>query len=131
MYDEDLKINENQKIPLMTLYEMSKQIVANLPIRQTPTELESCKKILRKFKHLGYYMLLCREENDYTVIRVRKAKNPDKFEDLIIELLQSRGDIKDIDYDSDKNSLECWVQKEDKIMMYKLFPYSWGVIECV
>ena len=131
MYDEDLKINENQKIPLMTLYEMSKQIVANLPIRQTPAELESCKKILRKFKHLGYYMLLCREENDYTVIRVRKAKNPDKFEDLIIELLQSRGDIKDIDYDSDKNSLECWVQKEDKIMMYKLFPYSWGVIECV
>ena len=131
MYDEDLKINENQKIPLMTLYEMSKQIVANLPIRQTPAELESCKKILRKFKHLGYYMLLCREENDFTVIRVRKTKNPDKFEDLIIELLQSRGDIKDIDYDSDKKSLECWVQKEDKIMMYKLFPYNWGVIECV
>ena len=114
----------------ITLYDMSKQIVSNLAVRSTYAELEPCKQILRKFKHLGYYMLLCREENDYTVIRVRKAKNPDKFEDLIIELLQSRGDIKDIDYDTDKQSLECWIQKEDKIMMYKLFPYSWGVIEC-
>ena len=121
---------EKTKLNLMNLYEMSKQVVANLPIRSTSAELEPCKKILRKFKHLGYYMLLCREENDYTVIKVRKAKSPDKFEDLIIEILQSRGDIKDIDYDTDKKSLECWVQKEDKIMMYKLFPYSWGVIEC-
>jgi hypothetical protein len=80
-----------------------------LPVRATAAELEPCKKIIRKFKHLGYYMLLCREENDYTVVRVRKAKSQDKFEDLIIELLQSRGDIKDIDYDTDKQSLECWV----------------------
>ena len=123
-------MEEEKKLNLMNLYEMSKQVVANLPVRSTTAELEPYKKILRKFKRLGYYMLLCREENDYTVVRVRKAKSPDKFEDLIIELLQSRGDIKDIDYDTDKKSLECWVQKEDKIMMYKLFPYSWGVIEC-
>ena len=125
-----MKMEEEKQLPLMSLYDMSKQIVANLPIRSTAAELEPLKKILRKFKHLGYYMLLCREENDYTVVRVRKANSPDKFEDLIIELLQSRGDIKDIDYDTDKKSLECWIQKEDKIMMYKLFPYSWGVIEC-
>ena len=123
-------MDEEKKVPLMSLYEMSKQIVAQMPIRATSAELEPLKQILRRFKKLGYFMLLCREENDYTVVKVRKAKNPDKFEDLIIELLQSRGDIKDIDYDTDKKSLECWVQKEDKIMMYKLFPYSWGVIEC-
>ena len=76
-------------------------------------------------------MLLCREKNDYTVIRVRKANNPDKFENLVIELLQDRGDIKDIDFGDDKkDSLECWIQKDDEIYMYKLFPYSWGVIEC-
>ena len=80
-----------------------------MPIRATTAELEPLKKILRKFKHLGYFMLLCREQNDYTVVRVRKIKNSDKFEDLIIELLQSRGDIKDIDYSDDKKSLECWI----------------------
>ena len=76
-------------------------------------------------------MLMCREDNYYTVIRVRKANNPDKFEDLVIELLQEHGDIKDIDYGDDKKALECWVQKEkEKPKLFMLFPYSWGVIEC-
>ena len=117
--------------PKMTLYDMSKQVVKTLPPLITYTELEPCKKILRKFKKLGYFMLMCREDNYYTVIRVRKANNPDKFEDLIIELLQQHGDIKDIDYDSDKESLECWVQKDNENpKLFKLFFYSWGVIEC-
>ena len=123
-------MDDKNASPLMTLYDMSKQIVSQLPTKETAADLAPYKKILRKFKKLGYFMLLCREENDYTVIRVRKTQSPDTFEDLIIELLQSRGDIKDIDYDTDKKSIECWIQKEDKIMMYKLFPYSWGVIEC-
>lgn len=117
--------------PKMTLYDMSKQIVKTLPPLITYIELEPCRKILRKFKKLGYFMLMCREDNYYTVIRVRKANNPDKFEDLIIELLQEHGDIKDIDYDSDKESLECWVQKDNEVKMFKLFNYSWGVLECM
>ena len=120
-----------EEIKGMTLYDMSKQVVKNLPARTTAIELEPCKKILRNFKKLGYFMLMCREDNYYTVVRVRKAKNPDKFEDLIIELLQEHGDIKDIDYDSDKQSLECWVQKDDEVRMFKLFPCSDWVIECI
>lgn len=127
MLSEELK---DKELPLMSLYDMSKQIVRNLPARTTATELEPLKKILRKFKKLGYFMLMCREDNYYTVLRVRKAKNPDTFEDLIIELLQEHGDIKDIDYDTDKQSLECWVQKEDDVKMFKLFNYNWGVLEC-
>lgn len=127
MLSEELK---DKELPLMSLYDMSKQIVRNLPARTTAAELEPLKKILRKFKKLGYFMLMCREDNYYTVLRVRKAKNPDTFEDLIIELLQEHGDIKDIDYDTDKQSLECWVQKEDDVKMFKLFAYNWGVVEC-
>ena len=127
MLSEELK---DKELPLMSLYDMSKQIVRNLPTRTTAAELEPLKKILRKFKKLGYFMLMCREDNYYTVLRVRKTKNPDTFEDLIIELLQEHGDIKDIDYDTDKQSLECWVQKEDDVKMFKLFAYNWGVVEC-
>lgn len=127
MLSEELK---DKELPLMSLYDMSKQIVRNLPARTTAAELEPLKKILRKFKKLGYFMLMCREDNYYTVLRVRKTKNPDAFEDLIIELLQEHGDIKDIDYDTDKQSLECWVQKEDDVKMFKLFAYNWGVVEC-
>ena len=115
----------------MTLYEMNKRVVAGLPSLTTALELEPCKKVLRKFKKLGYFMLMCREDNYYTVVKVRKTKNPDKFEDLIIELLQTQGAIKDIDFSDDKKSLECWVQKdEEEPKMFMLFPYGWGVIEC-
>ena len=126
-------MDESQELnPKMTLYDMSKQIVKTLPPLITSAELEPSKKLLRKFKKLGYFMLMCREDNYYTVIRVRKANNPDKFEDLIIELLQEHGDIKDIDWSSkDKEDLECWVQKDEKVKMFKLFPYSWGVLECM
>lgn len=127
MLSEELK---GKELPLMTLYDMSKQIVKNLPARTTLVELEPCKQILRKFKKLGYFMLMCREDNYYTVIRVRKTNSPDKFEDLIIELLQEHGDIKDVDYDTDKKSLECWVQKDDEVKMFKLFNYNWGIVEC-
>ena len=128
---EENEKKESQLNTGMTLYEMNKRVVAGLPALTTPLELDKCKSVLRKFKHLGYFMLMCREDNYYTVIKVRKAKNPDKFEDLVIELLQSQGAIKDIDYSDDKKSLECWVQKdEEDPKVYMLFPYGWGVIEC-
>ena len=78
MLSEELK---DKELPLMSLYDMSKQIVRNLPARTTAAELEPLKKILRKFKKLGYFMLMCREDNYYTVLRVRKTKNPDQKED--------------------------------------------------
>ena len=36
-------MDEENKLPLMTLYEMSKQVVAGLPVRSTSAELEPCK----------------------------------------------------------------------------------------
>lgn len=77
-------------------------------------------------------MLLCRERNYYTVIQVQgsKVKNNDKFEDIIIELLQDNGEIKELNYNEDKTAIECWVSKDDKTNMFLLFPYSWGVVRC-
>ena len=78
-------------------------------------------------------MLMCREENWYTVLKVRKTKNnPDKFEDLVIELLQNKGEIKGLNLDEEKKAIECWIYDKEKneVFMYLLFPYNWGVIEC-
>ena len=77
-------------------------------------------------------MLLCREQNYYTVVQVQgsKVKNNDKFEDIIIELLQNNGEIKELNYNEDKSAIECWVSKDEETNMFLLFPYSWGVIRC-
>lgn len=142
----DIILDEKEKIELqpedkvkvsgtlntgMTVYDLSKQIVKNgMTPCVTSAELEPHKKLLRKFKKLGYYMLMCRERNYYTVIRVRKAKNPDTFEDLVIELLQDNGVIYNLEYNKDKTAIECWIKIEEEIYMFMLFPYSWGVLEC-
>ena len=77
-------------------------------------------------------MLLCRESNYYTVVQVQgsKVKNNDKFEDIIIELLQQNGEIKELNYNEDKSAIECWVSKDEETKMFLLFPYSWGVVRC-
>ena len=77
-------------------------------------------------------MLLCREQNYYTVIQVQgsKVKNNDKFEDIIIELLQQHGEIKELNYNENKSAIECWVSKDEETNMFLLFPYSWGVVRC-
>ena len=79
-------------------------------------------------------MLLCRENNYYTVIQVQgaKVKNNDKFEDVVIEILQQHGEIKELNYNEDKTAVECWVydQEKEEVFMFLLFPYSWGVVRC-
>lgn len=117
----------------MTVYDVNKAVILQMPSKITSAELEPCKKLLRSFKKLGYFMLMCREENWYTVLKVRKTKNnPDKFEDLVIELLQKQGEIKGLNLDEEKKAIECWIYDKEKneVFMYLLFPYSWGVIEC-
>ena len=117
----------------MTVYDVNKAVILQMPSKITSAELEPCKKLLRSFKKLGYFMLMCREENWYTVLRVRKTKNnPDKFEDLVIELLQKRGEIKGLNLDEEKKAIECWIYDKEKneVFMYLLFSYNWGIIEC-
>ena len=116
----------------LTLYDINKAALASIPSKTTYLELEPCRALLREFKKLGYYMLLCREKNYYTVIQVQgiKVKNKDKFEDIIIELLQSQGEIKELNYNEDKSAIECWVVSSDEVNMFLLFPYSWGVVRC-
>lgn len=102
------------------------------PSLTTPLELSPGKSLLREFKKIGYFMLMCREKNYYTVVKVQgqKVKCNDLFEDLVIELLQDNGEIKEINYNEDKSAVECWIAKDEEVNMFLLFPYSWGVIRC-
>jgi hypothetical protein len=53
-------------------------------------------------------------------------------EDIIIDILKELGQIKSINYNTDKTSVECWVNTtNDGVRMFLLFDYDWGVVECV
>lgn len=132
----------------MTTYELNKQGYNNLEpmtkdaIQEKKEELESW---FEAAKSPNFYAgLLCRELNDYTVLRTNGKFHATVKE--IIEVLQTRGDILDITYTQDgyAESYQCWVRTSvltpeqaeafnvdviPDIHMYMLFDASDWVIE--
>ena len=83
----------------------------------------------------NYYMLLCKERSDYTVIHLtHKAPAEEEkklFKELLLDCFQSRGAIIDMRDGVEDNSWEIWLRDTitNEDVMYILFNYSFGVEE--
>lgn len=119
------------KVEVDTLYGINKQLYAKI----TPDE-DKINELINRIKFLDswnqYYMLLCREKNDYTIFYTGNSidiKNNTRKE--IKEVLESRGTIIDIVQSESKDFYECWIREEDteEIFMYAFFPCQDWVIE--
>lgn len=75
-----------------------------------------------------YWMLLCRERNDYTVFRLEESKK--EFFSALKECLTNRGKVLDITKQEDSN-YEIWIRDfdTDENVVYYLFNYTNAVIE--
>lgn len=116
----------------LTNYTINKMIIGQLPI-MGKEELSDSKNMLYEFTHdsiAGYFMLLCNEKHDYTVFEINEDEYDEPVEDVIIEILETRGDIKQINALEDGSAIECWITDNEDTYMYMLFPYDWGVIKC-
>lgn len=117
----------------MSLFDINKQIISQQPTYDE-FQIEEAKKKIMYFKldnaDSRYFMLLSRDINYYTILAIDKAAR-ENLEEVVIELLQDWGDIKDIDLSENKDSIDCWVKGfNDNMAFFKLFPYDAGVIEC-
>ena len=117
----------------MSLFDINKQIISQ-QLTYKEEQIKDAKQKILQFKldnaESHYFMLLNRDINYYTVLAIDKAAK-ENLEDVIIELLQNWGDIKDIDFSETKDSIDCWVKGFNDIMaFFKLFPCDAGVIEC-
>lgn len=119
----------------ITQYELNKMVIEQLPSKITNGQLKESKEILKEFKEITknkYYMLLCNDIHYYTVLNITDTDNSLTFYNLVIELLQDNGAIQLIDWmNVDKDAVECWIKNDKGALMFLLFPYDWGVIECV
>ena len=118
----------------MTEYEINKMIMAQLPSLITEAQLKKGKELIKEFTHrhitsVGYYMLLGRDINYYTVFEVCDEYE-EKVEDIVIECLQNIGVIQCIDNSADNHSIECWIKNDKGTFALYLFDYSEGVITC-
>ena len=114
----------------LSLYELNKQMMT----KQEPmSEHDLTKEIAEvaswfSYKKDQYFMLLCRELNDYTIFHFNSGSKPCyEASQELLEVLQSRGEIMDISYE--KDVFPIWIRKEDDSFLYHLFPYDSGVIE--
>lgn len=113
----------------LTLYDMNKQaykeekpldvIAYNIKTNDMVYNITNSKK--------PYWMLLCRERNDYTVFI------PLTIEGTVCELreaLNNRGQVLDINKREDGN-YEIWIRdpKTQENFVYYFFDYTFGVVE--
>lgn len=117
---------------LGTLYETNQELYKHLTPpseKELDTQLASIGAWFSSKYRDTYFMLLCREKNDYTVFRLKGSEYFEAIQELK-EVLQSRGTILEVVYSHDFHFYECWVRDDEgNVSMYAFFPCDDFVIE--
>ena len=123
-------------VTLGTLYDVNKGLVAKNEIELTEGVINSKKEIVKNFimkTENAHYMLLCKEQSDYTIFRRYNMEDTEKAMEisniLIDECLKNRGEIRGIDLTKDRDAIEIWLLIEEEAYCYYFFPYDAAVIE--
>ena len=115
--------------PTMSLYEYSKQVVANeVPMDPILFNKKMIEVSMDMVEHT-YMMLLCHDRRDYTIFHITNADKKNAAKE-ISETLLNRGKILLVDKQKD-GSWEIWIRDSltDENFAYYLFPYDDGVVE--
>ena len=134
--------NPNEEVFSLSLYEMNKMILAELP-SLNDEEIQNGKNILREYildlKHLDkYYTLLCHELKYFTVFvedNESCLEDKDDIVNVIFECINNIGQIKSIERTQDMQAIEIWVtvsnsaSEEETYVMY-FFNYGKGIVPC-
>lgn len=121
------KINVEGSNISMGLYDMNKQIIAQLPTLTTNDLLEKLplvEELHNKYNN-EYYMLYGKEISYFTLFKLKQVES---FPHEAIDCLQNIGPIKAIDLTEDKDAIEAWVMADDEATCLYLFPYDMGVV---
>lgn len=121
------KINGQGKIN-MSLYEMNKSLISQLP-QYTEDQLKELEnKISAKFPENKHFMLLCREINHYTVFS--HSDNPE-YENLgkaVVDVICSFATIHSNEECEDHFEIWAKLKNNNETYVFLLFPYDMGVI---
>ena len=110
----------------MGLYDMNKQIIAQLP---DLTDWDRVEQLFNDF-HASwrnkYYMMYGKEISYFTVFKIVE---PYLFGSVVMDCIPNVGVVKAIDLTEAKDAVEIWVMYEDKPTCLYLFPYDMGIVQ--
>lgn len=116
----------------LSLYELNKNIMENVPKEAIPTEEQLIEAINKYDNHSNYYMLLSNQIKYYTVFERIVEHGPLKIDCLnnfaqeVILCLQDMGEI--VGVSEEPGALEFWVKTENGPECFYLFDYSQGIV---
>ena len=114
---------------MSNLYEFNKINMAQIKPVDPIWFNQHCAKVAEEMwnTETTYWMLLCRERNDYTIFYLETSK--EELSKALIETLNNRGNILDFTKQPD-NNYEIWVRDiaTNENFVYYLFNYSDAVI---
>lgn len=114
----------------MTLYDAAKQMIANeIPMDHVNFNRKICE-VATKMLEKDYWMLLCRERNDFTIFRTIDTDEHKKIVKELIPTLKNRGLVLLID-EQPNGAYEIWIRdpETEENFAYYLFDYSNAIID--
>lgn len=110
----------------MTLYELNKSIISQLPVKTTYAEQKLSRDVIDNFfkKHgRKYYMLLCKDISYYTIFQYSSDDKMTDFDTLgyaVLDCLLDVGKLVCADLLEDGSAVEIWVRtpEDENLCMY-------------
>lgn len=117
----------------LNVYEFNKNIMKQLPVIE---DLKGVRETLIKYIHetpaKQYLMMLCREQNDYTLFNLNNNRFNNQFDQDIIECMENRDfGIVSCEIIDDGVAIELWVKRPNQMEnadLYYIFPADIMVI---
>jgi len=122
------------KVRVGSLYEMNQQLFKQMnPPSKTriDTELANIGAWFSSNHGAKYFMLLCKERSDYTLIHINDFNYTNAVQELK-EVLEERGEIMGFDFVHGENAYQCWVRErgdDPQVYMFMLFDADWMIVE--
>ena len=118
----------------LSVYDFNKNIMKQLPVVEDLNGVrDTLINYLRNTKAKKYLMLLCREQNDYTLFNFNNNSFNNQFDQDIIECFENRGfGIINCEIIDNGMAVEIWVKRPGQMEnadLYYLFPADQMVVE--
>ena len=110
----------------LNLYDMNKQIIAQLPDLIDWDRVEETLKNFDIDWHNKYYMLYGKEISYFTVFKIKEHI---AFAREVVDVIKNVGIVKAIDLTEAADAIEVWVIYNNEPTCLYLFPYDMGLVE--
>lgn len=105
----------------MSLYDLNKSIISQLPKLEDLTTAIDLINEFDKFVDSEYYMLLCRDISYYTIFNhfINSDNEFSSLGEAVLTCAQEIGELVSVELTTDKGAIEIWVKtNEDSLCMY-------------